>query len=215
VKVLDRPAAPAPPNLGTQIAEAVAEAVRLKRTADEVEAAFRQAVEAEDFQRAEQLKAQLPSARSAAELADENARVLAETHARALVAVDAELKAAEADRQRAAQAEAERAQAERAEQRREHAHERLARAQAAEREALDEIARRMASVEAGIEAVRDALQSAIGLEHTAGQARQDAYMALVELGEQPPGMRTSRPNPASSVIDRNPLLREIFDLPGR
>jgi chromosome segregation ATPase len=197
VKLLDRPAPPAPPNLSSQIADATAEAAKLSRAADELEAEFRAAVDAEDFERAQALKAEIPGARSSA--------ALAEAHARALTAVNAEIQAAEAERVRAAQAE----------QRREQAHKQLARAQAAEREALDEIARRMASVEAGIEAVRDALQSAIGLEHTAGQARQDAYGALVELGEQPPNMRITRPNPASAVIDRNPLLREIFDLPGR
>lgn len=87
-------------------------------------------------------------------------------------------------------------------------------AMAAERQAMAAIEESLAQLWATISAARDCYRQALALETKVWQERERAYRAHVTLGERPAGMRIVKPNHATVVADRDPLVRELSEWKG-
>jgi hypothetical protein len=79
----------------------------------------------------------------------------------------------------------------------------------AERQAMDAIDESLAQLWATIGAAQDCYRQALALETKVWQERQRAYQAHVTLGERPDGMRIVKPNHATVIVDRDPVVREL------
>jgi hypothetical protein len=78
-----------------------------------------------------------------------------------------------------------------------------------ETELDEELNAGLASVLAGVEAVRRNYQRCLELQSAIGQARAEQLQARVVLGEIPPGQRATAPNRASVLADTHPVIREL------
>jgi hypothetical protein len=179
-------------DLATRLQEARAAEEPLRGRLNAAEAALRDALDRNDYGAAGEAQQAIEPARQ--ELAIASATTTALEQAAGVIA-----------QQRQADLSAIQDQ-----QRRDQAHTLREQAVQRERDAVEEGHRLLAAAHAGIAAVHDHLVAAVQLEYVAGQAKQEAYSAAVTLGELPGGAFVSRPNYASSPIERDELLRLIY-----
>ena len=85
----------------------------------------------------------------------------------------------------------------------------VAEASRAEEAAIAELQQLVASVHAGVEAVKADIAAALVTETRATQHRQDRHSALVGLGEDSPRPITG-PNDMSVTLERDPVVRAVW-----
>jgi hypothetical protein len=185
-----------PPSLAERLAEAQRAAEVPARRAGELEAALRNALAREDFAAAQALKDELAGARQEAAIAGAAVAGL-------------QTAIAEIERQREQDNRAIQEQ-----QQHSAARERYAAALQREREGLEELDAEVASLFAGLEAVKRTYLRAVQIEHEVGQARAEQIQARVTLGEIPGPMRAVAPNQASILQDEQAVIRELLKWAG-
>jgi len=191
-KAKDLEAVPQPPSLAERLAEAQKAAEGPSQRVGELDTALRDALAREDFAAAQSLKNELAEARQEAAIA-----TAAVTGLQTAIA--------EIERQKTADNQVIQEQQQRAE-----ARVRCDAARQRELEALDELDAEVASVFAGLEAVRRTYRRALELELEVGRARAEVSHARAVLGEIPPGIRVASPNLASVLQDEHAVIRELL-----
>jgi hypothetical protein len=183
-------------SLTERIAEAARAEVRPRNRVAELQGQFDQALADKRYADADRLQDELQAARTALVMAEGTTRGLREGQALA--------DAARAEEQRAIQQAREQDEARRA----------VEDAMGAERQAMDAIEASLAQLWATIGAAQDCYRQALALETKAWQERERAYRARVTLGEREGGVRIVKPNHATVIADREPIIRELMKWTG-
>ncbi|MFB6567371.1 hypothetical protein [Streptomyces noursei] len=181
-----------PPDLPGRLADARAEAEKVRGELSSAENALAAALERGDFKAADGAKQRVEALRPHLALAEATEKALSD----AMAALDAHRQAEHAAAVRQAREEA----AQRA----------FGRAAAAEREAQESAERHYAEALAGVEAVRVSLQAAKQAERDGAEARRAAVVAQAEVAGAEPPQFTAAPAWASVRIDRSALLTAIL-----
>lgn len=179
--------------LSEQLAAAQAAAEPLTAHVAALETELRTAIDTSDFARAQQLQAELASARDNAAVA--GAAVTALREAGAAVS----------------RAHAEDAQRLAAAQQRAKAADDLAAAIDAEQHGLTDLDAAIERMFGHLRAAKNDLLSALAHEHSVGQARQAQWTAREHAGQVPPGTapRAASPNKASVLAERDQLISAL------
>jgi chromosome segregation ATPase len=185
-------AVPPQPSLAQRLAEAQKAAGEPARRVGDLERAKADAIAREDGAELDRIRAELAAAR------EEHAITQGTVTGLAAALADAQRRQAEDDQ--AAQQQGQRDDARR----------RIDAARDREAEALSELDAEVETMWAALEAVRRSFARGKALEFAAGQARTDAHLARVILGEAPAGMRMNAPNKMSALIEYHPELRAVL-----
>ncbi|GAA4630057.1 hypothetical protein GCM10023196_053850 [Actinoallomurus vinaceus] len=179
-------------DLGTRLSMAQAAVAPLRERVSQLEQDLNAALERSDYDTASNLQAELGPARQEYGVAEATARVLAE--------MQQEIEnTRQAEQRRIAE-----------QQRREEVHRQVEDMRATEAESMDEMNRHLAAARAGVDAVKQSLQTALSHQGAVGVARQEIQNLLVSIGEAEPA-RVFGPSEVSAVLEgRNPILRAIY-----
>lgn len=165
----------------------------------DLESRLQNAIQAEQYDDAHEIKALLPAA-------DEDWAIAA-----------AELQALETQVDALGRQRAQRDADEAAARRKQQAGKNLADAAQRERQGMENLAELKAEIVAGVGAVQDSISRAYLVEGQVRQARADVHQAHVDLGEASPGKEIVGPNLVSSYVERSQaliMIRRGQALPG-